>query len=920
MALPRRWLVPLGLAALGSFLIAWSVAPGDGWAWSLVAWTPLTVLAAWAGARWPQDRWVVRRAMIAAFVIATGRWLWLEQWIREVSEAGWPALALAMAMFDAIFVWAVARTERLPGRARVPLAARAGVLLVASEWLRGRVFLEGYPWFMPGQPMIEWPLLAQAADVVGASGMGLVPGMVAGALADAWLARCGVVPAAARWRRGALATVCVLMACAAYGWARMRELDAQAAARSIHLLAIQPNVPQSNKDAPDRRTQDTLMADLLQRTRAAVQAERRAGRRVDLVVWPETVIPGFGLEPDAILMQRERGLWPADRYVAPVEALAAEGPPILLGSAAFEGLAVSEAERRYTWKRHFNSGYLVRGPGDHDRVDKILLTPFGETMPYISRWKWLERQLLDLGARGMSFDLQAGESPRLLQVETPDGSVRLGVPICFEDTVSRASRAIATCQGGAEAMVNLSNDGWFGDFDPGRVHHEQAARWRSVELRRPLVRVANTGCSAAFDACGRRIAGPLAARSTGSMRVEVPLAPVWSLFARVGDVASWTMTVLGLMLVAGRMPRGGLVATAIAAMALVPLACDAPPKGRLPTWSSRDQSVTPDGSATLSDGRPVRAALPVSASGDDRTNAQTLLDEASRSPDPMIRAIAIEAMEPDPALLEPAVRRGLGDPNPGVRFVAAMVGSKAGLEGLAPLVEPLRMDANESVQASAILALHRCGRKVDLAPLARMIFSPSAEVRGNAAMVLGELGNRTALPMLSEALLTPMPRALPAQVRVVDLQIGEAMVKLGDTAQLEPIHAALFSRSDQGECIGLACQIVGSLRDQSAIPMLQRLIDAGGSDTRPTEIRLVAAVAVMQILRPGPSSLVELGVLGSQDARPEVRGIAARLLGSYQTPESIAALGRLLRDRDPAVQVAAAAAVLRQGGPRQAQR
>jgi len=165
--------------------------------------------------------------------------------------------------------------------------------------------------------------------------------------------------------------------------------------------------------------------------------------------------------------------------------------------------------------------------------------------------------------------------------------------------------------------------------------------------------------------------------------------------------------------------------------------------------------------------------------------------------------------------------------------------------------------------------------------------------------------------MLSEALLSPMPRALPAQVRVVDLQIGEAMAKLGDTGQLEPIHAALFSRSDQGECIGLACQIVGTLRDQSAMPMLQRLIDADGTDTRPVEIRLVAAVAVMHILRPGPAALVELGLLGSMDMRPEVRGISAKLLGFFPTAESEAALSRLLRDRDPAVQVAAAASILK---------
>jgi apolipoprotein N-acyltransferase len=61
-------------------------------------------------------------------------------------------------------------------------------------------------------------------------------------------------------------------------------------------------------------------------------------------------------------------------------------------------------------------------------------------------------------------------------------------------------------EGGAKAadlLVNLSNDGWFGWYDAGRLQHQQAARLRAIENRVPLVRVANTGASAAIDSCGR---------------------------------------------------------------------------------------------------------------------------------------------------------------------------------------------------------------------------------------------------------------------------------------------------------------------------------------------------------------------------------------------------------------------------------
>jgi apolipoprotein N-acyltransferase len=905
------WMRPAAWPLVGSLLVCLSVPPIGLWWLAAVAWAPLTLAAAEAARmRACGDRRAVPRLMILATLVAFGRWLWLEQWIRDVSDAGWPALAAVMACFDGLYAWLVARSESSPSQVRWPLAARAAVLLAGCEWFRGRVFMEGYPWFMPAQPLVEWPALAQAADLVGAAGMGVLPAVMAGALADAWIARRDVA-VRVRMRRGLVASLCLWVAALAYGVARMGA--SVPADRSLRILAVQTNVAQSNKDAPERATQDRQFVRLLQLTRTGLIHEREAGRNVDLVAWPETIVPGFGFERDAVLLQRERGLWPADRYVGPVERLAAEGTPVLLGSGAFIGLRV-EGDR-YAWQRQYNSAYLVRGPGDLDRVDKILLTPFGETMPYISRWKWLERQLLDLGARGMAFNLDAGDRGSLLRVQSADGPVRIGVPICFEDTVSRAVQAIAGADEGAEALVNLSNDGWFGGFAAGRVQHEQAARWRTIEQRLAMVRVANTGITAAFDAHGRRIAGPLPPLSEGTLVVDLPVGRGGSVFARIGDVASWAMFLGTIALAAGPVRlRAGARALSLA-LAALPIACGGATDGRLESWSSKRQSITEDSTVALSQGPRTRPQIPVSASSDPGRNARQLLDEASRSGDPMIRAIAIEALERDPATLEPAVRRGLADPNPGVRFCAAVIGSKAGLPGLAPLVEPLLLDPNQSVQAGAILALHRSGRSVDPTPLASMVVSPSPEVRGNAVMVLGDLGNRSAIPLLKQGYETPMPKAMPAAIRVVDLQIAEAMVKLGEQAELEPVHAALFSRSDQGECIALACQIVGTLRDKTSLPMLQRLVDAGGDDTRPMEIRLLAAIACMKILNPGPEALGDLALQGARDSRPQVRALSARLLGWVETPQSAAALSQLLRDRDPTVQISAAAALLASAGP-----
>jgi len=820
-----------------------------GWPLAFV-WPALFAAAVWRAPRPSSLGWTIGVPFFAAFLAH-------EWWMRHITELGMPVLVLYLTAWTVLCALVLrGLSVGRGGRARWPFALSVPVALVAIEYLRGSLICSGYAWFFTAHPLVEWTSVAQIASLGGGWMLTALAGLVGGAAVDSQIGATRV-----RWIAPSVAALLVCAA-AVFGSTRTAAIDsASESAPRARLLVVQTNLPMSNKLAwpPEQQIEDFLV--FARQTIDGAKAAREQGGAIDLALWPETMLPGLGLEPESLRA-------------------------------------------------------LVAGPGDHDRIDKILLTPFGETMPYISNWKWLERQLLDLGARGMQFNLNAGERGRLLTVRGADGPVRIGVPICFEDTVSRAVQSIVAAGDGAQVLVNLSNDGWFGAYLPGRAQHEQAARWRTIEHRVPMVRVANTGVTAAFDQAGRRIGGPLAAGTEGVLRVELPVGSRGGVFTRTGDVASWTMF-LGsvVMMVRARRPRldGAAVrAASWTLLATMLCACGGAKDGRVESWSSKQQSVTEDSTVALSKGPRVRPQLPVSASADPARNARQLLDEASRSVDPMIRAIAIEAMEHDPTVLEPAVRRGLGDPNPGVRFCAAVVGSKAGLAGLAPLVEPLLLDASPSVQAGAILALHRCGRPVDPTPLAVMVVSPSPEIRGNAVMVLGDLGNRTAMPLLKQGFETPMPRAMPAAVRVVDLQIAEAMVKLGDMSQLEPIHAALFSRSDQGECIALACQIVGTLRDKSSLPMLQRLIDAGGDDTRPLEIRLVAAIACMKILSPGPEALAELGLLGSQDKRPEVRALAARLLGWFQTPQAAAALSQLLRDRDPSVQISAAASLILQ--------
>jgi apolipoprotein N-acyltransferase len=201
----------------------------------------------------------------------------------------------------------------------------------------------------------------------------------------------------------------------------------------------------------------------------------------------------------------------------------------------------------------YNSAYLVaNGAVQPVRYDKVRLTPFGETMPFISRWPWLQNQLLAFGAGGMRFDLAAGQDLTVIPVPIHDGrTIRLVTPICFESTVNGFCRELVFEKGQrrADLIANLTNDGWFGNSDIAREQHLGIARWRCVELATPMARAANTGISAIVDSKGRILSRGVegsqqASRNDGILRGPVTLSTATTMFARVGNIFPWT--VLGL--------------------------------------------------------------------------------------------------------------------------------------------------------------------------------------------------------------------------------------------------------------------------------------------------------------------------------------------------------------------------------------
>ncbi len=324
-------------------------------------------------------------------------------------------------------------------------------------------------------------------------------------------------------------------------------------------------------------------------------------------------------------------------------------------------------------------------------------------------------------------------------------------------------------------------------------------------------------------------------------------------------------------------------------------------------WSSKNQSVktmdevaSPTPAPMLVDGATVQES------------ALSILEQATESKNPRLRANAIEALEFAPKLiLERAVRVGLGDENRGVRFVAAMMIGKQRLCNVSLLLEPLLMDESQSVQAAAMYSMVKCGGMVDLNPLAEMLNSDNPEHRGNAAMILGNLGNTSAVQMIRNALKSTPSSISPIRRRLINLQMAEALVLLGERDELEVIRAAIFSSSQEAEVTAIACQIAGRLHDVEVTSTLESITLT--PQRYPDEIRLVAATALAEI-NPTRVPMEPILRFTSSDSA-NLRSQCATCLGVQGNQLNLGPLTLMMDDSDPIVQISAAGAVLRVNKP-----
>lgn len=460
-------------AMLSAGLLALAMPGRVGW-WPLlfVALVPLLLVA--LNAR-------PGRSALAGFVCGLVTHLALLYWILIVlgrygglplflSLPGLVVLAAYMALYPAVFC---ALLSLLAGRSwhrERPVAALvwlAPVLWVGLDWLRSVLFT-GFPWMDLGYGLYAQPQLIQAADL---GGHHLVTfGVV---LCNSLLV--GIVDRQrrdVRWNirreRGLLLLACAtLVFLGGYSAVRYRiAVHYGPRALQAQVAVVQGNADQMVKWSPDFKTAtvDTYL-------RLSHEAIGEAD--VELVVWPETALPFYP--------QRDQLTGRLAAFTGAANTWLLTGAPLFTLTPQTDG---SELVRHY-------NGAILLGPDGRIAAShaKQHLVPFGEYVPLRHYLPFLEPLVVSVG------DFAAGTSDEPLAL----GPMRLGMLICYESIFPEIARQSVTR--GANLLVNLTNDAWYGRSSA--PHQSMAmAVFRAVENKRALVRAANTGISGFVDPVG----------------------------------------------------------------------------------------------------------------------------------------------------------------------------------------------------------------------------------------------------------------------------------------------------------------------------------------------------------------------------------------------------------------------------------
>lgn len=373
-------------------------------------------------------------------------------------------LSIYMALFSAVIVrW---------GRSPALLPVMAPVVWVCLEFFRTH-FFSGFPWGLLGYSQFKHLALIQMADIFGVWGISFLLVMANSVffLVISFLS-------GREWQKthtGRRAVFCwisilgvVVASTLVYGSREIDRTDRMAgSSKKIRIAIVQGNIKQAIKwdHAYEKITTEKYLA----------LSGRASRSHPDLVVWPETAVP-FYFFYDTVLTNDI------------LETVRKAGCFFLIGAPTYK----YEPDNRHV--SIFNSALLIDPKGRvAGEYDKVHLVPFGEYVPLRGWLPFVGKIVSQLE------DFSPGKAEMILRM----GNINIATQICYEIIFPHPCASMVRV--GADIIVNITNDAWFGQSWAPMQHFSMAV-FRAVENRRVVVRAANTGISGFIGPAGRIIA------------------------------------------------------------------------------------------------------------------------------------------------------------------------------------------------------------------------------------------------------------------------------------------------------------------------------------------------------------------------------------------------------------------------------
>jgi len=432
--------------ALTGALLVLSLPKPDLYPLAWIALVPLLFVIA----KTPVVRQAVAASYLAGVVFFSGTCYWITETMTIYGGLSIPLavgvgalFALSFALYFVVFALAVVLAVKKFGTIGLFLAGPAWVTV---ELLRASLF-SGFPWMLLGYALVPYAGILQIATWTGVYGLSFIAASVSAAIAY------GLVNQARNRAMGlGLAAATILVA-----WA-LPVLGRQSSNDPIAVRLVQTNI---SLDQPWTKPESENLLNEL-----SSLSTRREGRHPRLVVWPETPAP-FYLTEDVgfrTRMQSIAGTLGAYVLVGYIDAVG-EGPA--------------------------NSAGVLNPAGNQiSRYDKMHLVPFGEYVPFKRVLFFAESLTRQVGEfiPGTDFTLSSIDGHKVSTV------------ICYESIFPNLVRQFA--KRGAELIVVITNDGWFGQSS-APYQHLRMGVVRAVENRRYIARTANTGITAIIDPYGK---------------------------------------------------------------------------------------------------------------------------------------------------------------------------------------------------------------------------------------------------------------------------------------------------------------------------------------------------------------------------------------------------------------------------------